>query len=45
MTFRLSGLARQQRLTGKFYLTTQGKAAAFNGELAKTKTGFANPIL
>jgi hypothetical protein len=29
----------------KFYLTTQGKGAAFNGELAKTKTGFVAPIL
>jgi hypothetical protein len=44
MAFGLSGLARQQRRTGKFYLTTQGKGAAFNGELAKTENNVTNPI-
>jgi hypothetical protein len=45
MAFGLSGWARQQRRTGKFYLTTQGKGVVFNDELAKTETGFTNPIL
>jgi hypothetical protein len=45
MAFGLSGWARQQRRTVKFYLTTQGKRVAFNDELAKTKTGFTNPML
>ncbi len=44
MAFGLSGLAGQQRPAGKYYLTTQGKDAVFNDELAKIKTAFTTGI-